>query len=402
VLTRTGWLASTGAVALVIAGRVFGILELFLLGTAAGLLVVLCAAMVGLTRLRLEVSRDLHPARVHAGTPSRVSLVVRNRGPRRTPVLELRDKVSGTRGARLLLGPLAREAQTSADYELPTDRRGIVTVGPLHVVVGDPFGVAEVRVEATGVSELTVYPRVDDIGAVPLTSGTDPHAGADHPNNLSPAGEDFFALREYVVGDDLRRVHWPSTARQDHLMVRQDELPWQGRATVLLDLRKGDLPADAVEAAVSAAASILRACRRRNHQVRLVTSDGLDSGFVDGHAQVEAVMEHLAVVEASERTDLRPGLACLTRSRGGSLTALVPSAIAAADLAQVQALRTIYGRVTVLQFERSSWDPDAPLEPVDPNHPGTRVNRRRPFPLAWEDTIRAATRRTGTSTRATA
>ena len=65
-------LVSAGAVALIVSGRVFGILELFLVGTAAGLLVVLCAALVALTRLRLEVSRDLHPARVHAGTPSRV------------------------------------------------------------------------------------------------------------------------------------------------------------------------------------------------------------------------------------------------------------------------------------------------------------------------------------------
>ena len=66
----------------------------------------------------------------------------------------------------------------------------------------------------------------------------DPHAGADHPNVLGQGGEDFYTLREYVVGDDLRRVHWASTARRGELMVRQDEVPWQGRATVLLDARR--------------------------------------------------------------------------------------------------------------------------------------------------------------------
>ena len=77
------------------------------------------------------------------------------------------------------------------------------------------------------------------IRPLPQTHGRDPHAGAEHPNAVARSGEDFYALRPYVVGDDLRRVHWPSTARHDELMVRQDELPWQGRATVLLDVRRG-------------------------------------------------------------------------------------------------------------------------------------------------------------------
>jgi len=50
-------------------------------------------------------------------------------------------------------------------------------------------------------------------------------------------GDDFYALRPYVVGDDMRKVHWPSTARRDELMVRQDELPWQGRVTIPQPLR---------------------------------------------------------------------------------------------------------------------------------------------------------------------
>src|SRR5207245_397722 len=86
-------------------------------------------------------------------------------------------------------------------------------------------------------TQLTVYPRVDPILPLPQTRGHDPHAGADHPTALG-SGEDFYALRAYQVGDDLRRVHWPSTARLDELMIRQQEMPWQGRATVVLDVRR--------------------------------------------------------------------------------------------------------------------------------------------------------------------
>ncbi len=133
----------------------------------------------------------------------------------------------------------------------------MVTVGPLQVELTDPFGLARLRLPAAGVSELVVYPPIETLPAVPLSAGNDPLAGSEHPNALGRGGEDFFALRAYVVGDDLRRVHWPATARHDELMVRQDELPWQGRTTVVIDDRAGVHTAESFERMVSAAASIL-------------------------------------------------------------------------------------------------------------------------------------------------
>ena len=284
MLTRQGWLVSGGAVALIAAGRVLGVLELFVIGAATGALVVAALAIVYLSRLRLAVARQLTPPRVYAGTPSRVELSIRNDGSRTTPVLRLFDSVSGTRGADLLLSPLEPDVVNRAAYRLPTDRRGIIEIGPLEVIVGDPFGLAASSTEAAPRAELTVYPRIDDIVAVPHTSGDDPHAGADHPSALGRSGEDFYALRPYVVGDDLRRVHWPSTARRDELTVRQDELPWQGRVTVLLDVRRSAHTPASLELAVSAAASIITACWKRRDLVRLTTTDNADFGFAAGTA----------------------------------------------------------------------------------------------------------------------
>jgi uncharacterized protein (DUF58 family) len=106
MLTRQGWLVGAGALGLLVAGRILGIFELFLLGAGAAGLLLVCTLATSLTRLRLDVSRELHPPRVHAGSPSRVEVAVRNAGGRRTPVLRLRDPVAGTRGAERLLGPL--------------------------------------------------------------------------------------------------------------------------------------------------------------------------------------------------------------------------------------------------------------------------------------------------------
>lgn len=400
MLTRQGWMVGLGGIALVVAGRVFGVYELFVAGTALVALLVITAVVVGTTRLDLEVAREVHPPMVHAGSASRVDLRVRNHGRRRTPVLRLRDQVSGTRGARLLLGPLDRDERAHAAYRLPTARRGILTIGPLEVVLGDPFGLAEVSLPGAGITELTVFPHIDHIAPVPHTTGDDPHGGAEHPNALGRSGEDFYALRHYIVGDDLRRVHWPATAHHDELMVRQDELPWQGRATVLLDVRSATTTPEARELAISAAASIVTASWRREDLVRLVSTDGSDSGFAVGHAQVEAIMEHLATVEEAEEGAFRHVVDRLARSGvGGALVAVV-SLMPPRELEALHRLRRRFGSFTVVQFDPSSWDPDAPEPPGAPADPTlVRVTRSLPFPEAWARGIaRAEVRRPAPAT----
>ena len=87
--------------------------------------------------------------------------------------------------------------------------------------------------------ELIVYPaRRRRRRRLPLATAMRSPRPAPTPERLGRSGDEFYSLRPYVVGDDLRRVHWPSTARRDELIVRQDERHWQGRTTVLLDVRR--------------------------------------------------------------------------------------------------------------------------------------------------------------------
>jgi uncharacterized protein (DUF58 family) len=391
VLTRQGWLVAGGALALVAAGRILGVLELFVVGAATGLLVLVALVNVYLSRLRLAVARHVTPPRVYAGTPSRVELSIRNDSGRTTPVLRLFDPVSGTRGADLLLSPLDPDVVSRAAYRLPTERRGIVEIGPLEVIVGDPFGLAASSTEGAPRTELTVYPKVDEVVPVPHTSGDDPHAGADHPSALGRSGEDFYALRPYVVGDDLRRVHWPSTARRDELTVRQDELPWQGRVTVLLDVRRNAHTPASLEVAVSAAASVITACWKRRDLVRLITTDNVDFGFAAGTPHAEAIMEFLATVPASPGGTLRGVLDSLgLPGNGGAIVAIV-AGIADAELANLPRLRGRFAAVTVVHFLRSSYDPGAPLDNAGSmSTRGStiiRVTKDRPFADAWNSTL---------------
>ena len=387
MLTRQGWLVVVGGGVLVASGRVLGLTELYALGVIAGVLLLGCVLIVTASRLELEVGRSIHPGRVEAGSPGRVELAVRNTRASRTPVLRLRDPVSGTRGAELLVAPLGRGERTTAAYRLPTARRGLLRVGPLEVEVGDPFGLTRLTTTGAPLTEVIVYPRVERIDALPYTTGHDPLDGARRPNSLGRASEDFYALRPYAVGDDLRRVHWPSSVRHDEVLVRQSEQPWQGRTTVLLDVRAGSHTEDSLEIAVSAAASIVAATARRRDLIRLITSAGSDSDFSSGVDHVEAIMEHLAVLSATSTGSLRRSIEMLARrSTGGALVVIVADATDA-DLRAAAGLRGRYGSLTVVQVDRSAWDHRAAVGDAS-GGAVLRITRDQPFATAWNTYVR--------------
>ncbi|MFP3900084.1 MAG: DUF58 domain-containing protein [Acidimicrobiia bacterium] len=387
MLTRQGWLVAGGGVVGLLLARLLGLTEVYVFSAVALGLVVLATVHVRLTRLDLEVERRLHPPRVHVGQGSRVDVRVRNLRSAGTPVLRLHDPVSGTEGAELLVPPLERGAGTLATYRLPTDRRGILRIGPLRVTVTDPFGLATVSVVAAPEVELTVLPGVDDIRPAPLTTGHDPTAGTLRPHALGRVGEDFYALRQYVVGDDLRRIHWPSTARHDELLVRQQEQPWQGRTTVLLDVRRAAHDGASIEAAVSAAASVVTANSARHDLVRLVTTDGTDTGFGSGASHVDALLEHLAVIDRSGSASLRSMLDLLRRSGGGGVLVAVLGGATPEEVAAVKRLRRTFGWATVVQVA-SAMQPATRFGPA--NADVVHVGPGSPFAAGWERAVASA------------
>ncbi|MBA3655534.1 MAG: DUF58 domain-containing protein, partial [Actinobacteria bacterium] len=352
-MTRRGWLVLLGAAALSTAGRMLGLIELFSLAAGATALVGAAAVYARIVRFDLDATRQPHPARVYAGQTSRVELTLVNRGARRSPVIVVRDPFDrGRRWARFLLAPLQPGQTARAAYRLPTDRRGVFEIGPLTAHLRDPFGLAEKVGEAAPATKLTVYPKVVPIEPLPHTLGHDPHAGADHPTALGRGGEDFYALREYQIGDDLRRVHWKSVARTGELMIRQDEMPWQGRATVVLDLRLSVHDAVSLERAISAAASVVSACWQHRSLVRLASTDGTDSGFAAGHGHVDAILEYLASADVERSGGLVPLVDRLRRDgNGGALAVITTAAATDGDLGAVGQLRGRFGALTLVVVE---------------------------------------------------
>lgn len=396
-----------GTLLLGMTGRLLGIVELYMLAGASLALVVAAVGFVRLARFDLEATREVRPARVHARGASRVELTVRNTGTRRSPVLAARDPFDGgRRWARFLIAPLAPNEAARAAYRLPTERRGIFDLGPMELHLEDPFGLAASSHHAAPATRLTVYPHVDPVPPLPMTRGNDPHAGADHPTALAAAGEDFYALRAYEVGDDLRRVHWKATARLDELMIRQEEMPWQGRATVLVDLRRHVHSPESLELALSAAASVVSACWRHRSLVRLVSTDGVDSGFAAGHTHVEAILEHLAGAVTGPDDTLAAILTSLRREgNGGALAVITTAAAPSADLDRVARLRSRFGSLTLVLLEHSVIDPSpvargTAARPVPGLRSVVRVSADRPFAAAWTEAFTGGGRRVAGTTGA--
>lgn len=389
MLTRSGWLVLVGSALTIAAGRLFGLGELYLLG-ATGISLTLVALL--LVRRRppvVDVERIIVPLRVHLGGTSRVELRIINRGHRPAPLLTLHDPVAGTIGATVSLAPLAPGGREAASYRLPTDRRGLVAVGPLEAQLTDAFGLARRRFPVAGPAALTVLPAIEILSGL-ATGGRleDPLVGVAHPV-LGVAGDgDFATLRPYVVGDDLRRVHWSSSARAGDLLVRQDDPPWQGHLTVLLDARSDHVDEDRFELAVSAAASLVHAVAERGDRARLVLTNGTDTGLLDARAARFRLLEHLAVVQRHRPSKL-PAFSRDGRSRTGGLV-LVTGTPAPDDLAHLATQRSRFASVRLVVVDPSAVE-GREREPAPSPGPGIDVvviERNISFAAAWSAALR--------------
>jgi uncharacterized protein (DUF58 family) len=189
---------------------------------------------------------------------------------------------------------------------------------------------------------------------------------------VSSAGEDDTATREYRHGDDLRRIHWRTTARRGELSVRREEQPWQSRGAVILDTRtvahRGDGAASSFEWAVSAAASVAIHLSRSGFTLRLVTDTGreLSSAGQSTTGFGQAVVDELAVIEPSRGSDLSVATATMRRQGGEGLVVAVLGALELSDAEQLTRLRSSSSSIGVaLLLDPASWNPAAPTEDPD-------------------------------------
>jgi uncharacterized protein (DUF58 family) len=268
---------------------------------------LLVCFLTAVARVRLHAQRQIVPIRVPVGGRAEVSVHIHSTGRLPTGGLLVSDGVPYSLGGkpRFVVEHLPRLTGAKLRYSVQPMLRGVQQLGPLKATITDPFGLAEFERDLAGMSRLVVVPRVVQLVGVPGGSGLG--SGDDGSVRLAAGqGEDDVIVRPYRQGDDLRKVHWRSTAKRDEMMVRVEEVPWRGGTTVLLDHRaiahQGAGATSSLEWAVSFAASICLHLHRYGQRVRLVTENGRlvvsDSG--DGTHNDNAVLDALAALQPTQ------------------------------------------------------------------------------------------------------
>jgi uncharacterized protein (DUF58 family) len=319
---------------------------------------LLSAGLAASARVGLSARRHLLPPRVPAGDDSDVVLEVHAHGRVPSGGLLLEDGVPYTLGGRprFVVERLRRRGTARLGYRVHPTMRGVHQLGPLRARITDPFGLAEFERELAGQSRVVVVPRTVPLTGLPGGSGVG--VGDDGSVRLrSGQGEDDAVVRQYRQGDDLRRVHWRSTARRDELMVRVEERPWRGGTTVLLDRRapshRGQGPTASLEWAVSLCGSICLHLHRCGQQVKLVAEDG--QVLVGDNAEVsysdDVVLDALATLKSTHRRDLAWGV---DPGQGHELIAVLGS-LTTTEAAELARARTRKARSLAILLDVSGW-----------------------------------------------
>jgi uncharacterized protein (DUF58 family) len=324
---------------------------------------LLSAALAAGARVGLSARRHLLPGRVPAGQDADVVLEVHAHGQVPAGGLLLEDGVPYTLGGRprFVVERLRRRGTARLGYRVHPIMRGVHQLGPLRARITDPFGLAEFERELAGQSRIVVVPRTVPLIGLPGGSGTG--VGDDGSVRLrSGQGEDDAVVRQYRQGDDLRRVHWRSTARRDELMVRVEERPWRGGTTVLLDRRmgahRGNGPGASLEWAVSLCGSICVHLHQCGQQVRLVAEDGqvlvgdnAETGYSD-----DVVLDALAMLQQTHSRELSCGV---DPGAGHELVAIM-GAITATEAAELARVRSRRARSLAVLLDVPTWAGESP------------------------------------------
>jgi uncharacterized protein (DUF58 family) len=323
-LTTRGRSFVAAGVTAIVCSFVLGERDLLRAGVLVLALPLLSALAVSRTRYRLACARRIDPSRLAVGHEAHVDLRLENVSRLPAGLLLVSDRVpfalgGGTGGARFVLDRIEPQGARELSYRVRSEVRGRFKVGPLSVRLADPFGLVELARSFSVTDTLTVTPSI-----VPLPPerfmGVWTGGGDSRARTVATAGEDDVAPREYRHGDDLRRVHWRSTARYGELMVRREEQQWQSRGTLFLDTRSrvhvGEGATSSFEQAVSTAASIGVHLGRAGFGLRFLTDVG--EVLAPSSAFHGALLDTLAVIRKSRNYSLQPGLAGLRGAVGSS------------------------------------------------------------------------------------
>jgi uncharacterized protein (DUF58 family) len=312
VLTDRGrWILALGG-GIYLAAWALGAKTLYPVALGLVLAVIAAALWVRFLQRPMFLRQNLERGERLAGDDIPVQVELDAEGSVPSGTLLLRERIArlGERETPLV----RRHGRLRGRYLLRRVPRGRYPIEESEIVIEDPFGLERVTVELPSTESILVYPRLVDVDRLFSESG----ARTPEGRRLllrRPSGFDLHSVRDYQQGESLRRVHWPSTAKRGHLMVKELEDSPRDETAVLLDADAstvvGDPHDSSFELAVRAAGSIVKSHAGRGRRAALVVNGSrpvyqrVHSFDGDWHRALEI----LAAVEADGHTPVANMLA---------------------------------------------------------------------------------------------
>jgi len=212
----------------------------FLKSTILGVLLILLSILLSkLSIMSLIFKRTSREQRLELGKILEERVEVINQSRFRKPWLEVRDQSTfpGASSSRILSKVGRNELRNYSSYSI-LRTRGAYKLGPTKLVAGDPFGLFEAEVEFPATNTVLVLPYIVDLRWFPFPPGF-LQGGRIFRQKTLEVTPHAAGVREYAAGDSLNRIHWPSTARRERLMVKEFEKDPQSDAWIMVDAQRG-------------------------------------------------------------------------------------------------------------------------------------------------------------------
>jgi len=340
LLTVRGRLFVIAGLTVVLIAMASGQRDVMRIGLLLAALPAVAAIGVSRARLRMSCERSIEPAQVPLGSPMTGRIVLGQEGRLPAAIVLLEDSVPRELGGRprFLVDRADLAWRRVVEYPLLGRVRGRFSTGPLTVRTTDPFGLVQLDRQFVATTEVMVTPRVVPLATI-RNSGGAGSTGEARPHRIGVVGQDDVLVREYRQGDDVRRIHWRSTARWGDLMVRREEQAWDPSASILLDSRVGAHAGrgmqNSLEWAISAAASIAIHFLDDGFSVEIYEADGPlhISGSMGQHssASTELVVSRLTDLRPRATSSLHYAIESATIDRPGQLVVVIVGRMTADD-----------------------------------------------------------------------
>ncbi|HEX9712670.1 MAG TPA: DUF58 domain-containing protein [Actinomycetota bacterium] len=269
------------------------------------LLLIIVTYVTGRRHLPLSGERSDVRARAHEGEVLGIDLTLHAKRRLSTIVLEEEIPERLGRNVQLPIATLHSGEDIIHSYRLHCRRRGAYKLGPLVVRWGDPIGLTQREMVLVPEFEVLIHPNIESVSSRPLTRQFEDPPIRPPVSKPWPSGLEFYGMREYQPGDDLRRIVWRATAKTGVMMVREAEQGITDQITIILDTNQRyhskDDPSESFEAGVRVAASLGVKHLTEGYSVSIETNEGPLTRKMRGAGSSMQLLDATARVEMQRK-----------------------------------------------------------------------------------------------------